>query len=379
MSTVTGSALIRSSLVPVGDEALLVIACAPDEAALSFDDQLASLEEAARRELAARGFETHDVMTQRYFLSDVASQASLVRAARASEAAKEGSAPALTLIGQPPATPGRLCEMQLMAVRGEGAPLRAALGVKMGGLSLARVRVGGARMVFISGAGAGGRPATAEEEAAAMYAQAERALALEGLSFQHVIRTWIYLQDIDRDYAALNRARREFYASRRIAPPPASTGIGGVPDGGRCGLDLVAVAWDTGRPLNIMHASTMNEAPTYGADFSRGARVELDGRTLLYVSGTASIDPQGRVAHVGDIAGQTRCMLDNVTDLLARQGTGPQAIVQAVTYLKEPRFLEPFTEALADKGYPAAIPHTLCVADVCRHSWLCEMEALAVI
>jgi enamine deaminase RidA (YjgF/YER057c/UK114 family) len=144
-------------------------------------------------------------------------------------------------------------------------------------------------------------------------------------------------------------------------------------------MDLMALVRDDGRSHTMMRARTMNEAPSYGADFSRGARLPLDGPTLLVISGTASIDRNGCVAHVGDIRGQARCMLDNVADLLAQQGTEPSSMVQAVTYIKRREDLEHLRAALLEKGFPPDIPHTICIADVCRPAWLCEMEGLAVI
>ena len=49
------------------------------------------------------------------------------------------------------------------------------------------------------------------------------------MEFRDVVRTWIYLREMDRDYGDLNRARREFFEARGIDPVPASTGIGGGP------------------------------------------------------------------------------------------------------------------------------------------------------
>ena len=46
----------------------------------------------------------------------------------------------------------------------------------------------------------------------------------------------------------------------------------------------------------------MNEAYDYGSAFSRGMRIDLNGLTILLISGTASIDDEGRTVHVGDFA-----------------------------------------------------------------------------
>ena len=46
-----------------------------------------------------------------------------------------------------------------------------------------------------------------------------------GATWQDVVRTWYYLRDIDRDYAAFNEERTAFYKEVGLDPLPASTGI----------------------------------------------------------------------------------------------------------------------------------------------------------
>ena len=115
------------------------------------------------------------------------------------------------------------------------------------------------------------------------------------------------------------------------------------------------------------------------AQYSRGVRVDLPDHTVLYLSGTASIDTDGRVVAPGDIEGQVDRMLHNVEELLRVQGAGYGNVVSAVTYLKRAEFREPFERVAARRGFPALVPNTLCVADVCRPEWLCELEAIAII
>ena len=44
----------------------------------------------------------------------------------------------------------------------------------------------------------------------------------------------------------------------------------------------------------ITNHKTLNEAYDYGSAFSRGMRIDLNGLTILLISGTASIDEAGR-------------------------------------------------------------------------------------
>lgn len=50
-------------------------------------------------------------------------------------------------------------------------------------------------------------------------------LAAEGATWHDIVRTTCYLRDIERDYAAFNEERTEFYREQELDPLPASTGI----------------------------------------------------------------------------------------------------------------------------------------------------------
>src|SRR5258708_38423851 len=59
----------------------------------------------------------------------------------------------------------------------------------------------------------------------------------------------------------------------------------------------------------------LNEAYAYAkpSSFSRGMRIDLNGLTILLISGTASIDEHGKSVHIGDFRAQMRRTLDNIT------------------------------------------------------------------
>jgi enamine deaminase RidA (YjgF/YER057c/UK114 family) len=50
-------------------------------------------------------------------------------------------------------------------------------------------------------------------------------LEAEGASWKDVVRTTCYLRDIERDYAAFNEIRTQFFREQGLNPLPASTGI----------------------------------------------------------------------------------------------------------------------------------------------------------
>lgn len=366
----------------------LYLCSRPPDLRGDFEAQASGMYESLLRELPRHGVRLRDIITEKVFLSDLNGQLPILRAVRRKYLEGPGREkdmlPAATFVQQPPAAPGQLCELQAFAlVAGEGPPATHRLLTGLPDEASGRVlEAGDLRHVFLANV-TGGRAGDGLDfprQAAAMFQAAEAILAGEGLGFRDVVRTWLYLNGIDRHYDALNLARREFFQARQVVPCPASTGIqGAVPPSDRaCGLDLRALAGKGRIRVRPIHASTMNEAPSYGSDFSRGMQVTTDHREVIYVSGTASIDTEGRVVAVGDPGGQADRMLLNIQQLLAEQGAGFRHLVSAITYLKRAEDLPRMLEVCRRRGFPENIPNTFCVADVCRPEWLCEMEAIAV-
>ena len=200
------------------------------------------------------------------------------------------------------------------------------------------------------------------------------------MSFRDVVRTWIHLRDIDRDYDALNKARREFFRRCGIERRPASTGVQGIPFPDAHDFSMSLHAVKSPRPLDVTPMSTpsLNEAWSYGADFSRGLRIAEANKVTLYVSGTASIDEAGRTVHVGDFEAQVDRMLHNIASLLARQGATFENLVSGVTYLKNPSDAPVLRSMFRQRGFDG-FPCALVEAPLCRPELLCEAEAVAIL
>jgi enamine deaminase RidA (YjgF/YER057c/UK114 family) len=359
----------------------------PQDVKGGFETQARSMYDCLLEGLRDHDATPADLVAERLFLGDVGKQAPRLAGLRGAfyGGDRQASRPATTIVQQRPARPGQLCELQALALRpvAGGALTRHALEGVAGRGGGVVVEVGGLRHLFLSGVtgGTAGDVVDSQSEAAAMFRDAEGALRRAGLSFRDVVRTWIFVADVDRDYFALNRARRGFFNTRRIKPPPASTGIQGVPfpPDRACALDLRAIGGSGPLQVSPFGSPTMNEAPTYGADFSRGMRVETHDRTVLYVSGTASIDAEGGVFAPGDIDAQIERTLLNVEMLLSGQGAGWADVVSEVTYLKDAAYADAFHSAASRLGLPGGTPNTVCVADICRPEWLCEIEVTAIL
>jgi chorismate lyase/3-hydroxybenzoate synthase len=134
------------------------------------------------------------------------------------------------------------------------------------------------------------------------------------------------------------------------------------------------------RPIEVsaMNTPTLNEACVYGADFSRGLRVVDGNKIALYISGTASVDEEGRTAHAGNFAAQVDRMLLNVETLLSAQNAAFRNILSAITYLKSADDSPLLRRILEDRGL-GTMPNVVVHAAVCRPDLLCEMEAVAAL
>jgi len=347
--------------------------------------------------LEAEGGGRQSVVCETLFLRSLRADLEPVRAARHRVlAAGDGPPhrPAITEIEQPPLSDARL-EVAVQAVLPrlpKGPPpgvdsfeARPACGcaecARSHGL---RVRVGEEARLYAGGLYGPGEGVY--EQAIAAFGAAEDLLQQVGMAFRDVVRTWIHLRAMNRDYADLNRARRAFFEARGIDPAPASTGIGGGPAPEEHDLCLGLYAVRPAQSLRsarspvrtVMSAPTLNEATLYGSDFVRGVRMVETNKVALHVSGTASIDEAGGTAHPGDFEAQVDRMLVNIAALLEGQGARFGDVVSAVTYLKRPGDARRLREKLHEAGFEG-FPNVLVVAPICRPELLCEAEALAIL
>jgi enamine deaminase RidA (YjgF/YER057c/UK114 family) len=340
--------------------------------------------------LTAKHASFQDLACETLFLRDIRRDLPRILDVRARVLADLGqlaSAPPPAFIGQAPAAPHASFELSASVViprrrdAGSVRDVRAAPACACEGCarSSARlVRLGDQTSLQATHVyGTGG---DAFAEALSMFRRAERLLEQCDMGFCDVVRTWIYLRDIDRDYDALNRARREFFRTSGIARRPASTGVQGIPFPDAHDFSMAVYAVKSPRPLDVtpMSTPTLNEAWSYGADFSRGLRVADVNKVALHVSGTASIDEAGRTVHVGDFAAQVDRMLHNITTLLARQGATVEDLVSGVTYLKNPNDAPVLRSIFRDRGFDR-FPCPLVEAPLCRPELLCEAEAVAML
>ena len=339
--------------------------------------------------LQAEGGSYKSVVCETLFLRHLHKDIEAVRASRQKTLNAHGltrCSPAITEIEQAPLNEHAFLEVLVQAV----LPNESAAGFEPIHIKPAcactecarshglRVQVGDETRFYAGGIYGSGE--NAYEQALDMFEAAEKLLQQAGMEFGDVMRTWLYLPQMYRDYPELNRARRNFFEAREIDPIPASTGIGAglVPEQHQLCLGIYAVRASPATKRAVMTTPTLNEAPVYGADFSRGMRIVETNKIALHISGTASLDETGKSVHLNDFEGQVDRMLVNVAALLEGQGATFRDVVSAITYLKHPEDAERLREKFRKAGYEG-FSNVLVAAPVCRPELLCETEALAVL
>jgi enamine deaminase RidA (YjgF/YER057c/UK114 family) len=135
-----------------------------------------------------------------------------------------------------------------------------------------------------------------------------------------------------------------------------------------------------------VHApQVLNEAYNYQkpSSFSRGLRLEFGDYRILLISGTASVNEEGKPEYIGDFKAQTWRTYRNITTLLAAEGMTWHDVVRTTNYLRdiERDYVEfnkirtSFFRWLNLDPLPAS---TGIQARLCWETLLVEIEAYAV-
>jgi enamine deaminase RidA (YjgF/YER057c/UK114 family) len=166
--------------------------------------------------------------------------------------------------------------------------------------------------------------------------------------------------------------------------------LGISPQGARLHESVAGIDPVEGRPgivkRPISAPDVLNEAFDYSlpSSFSRGMRVEIPGATMLYLSGTASVDDGGRTVHTGDFAAQCLRTFRNLTRLLAAEEASWHDVIRTTCYLRDierdydefNRVRTMFMNGIGLEPLPAS---TAIQARICRTDLLVEIEAIAIL
>ena len=304
---------------------------------------------------------------KRFFVSDAANQANYLQALHA-----ERSDCALSIIEQPPLDGSKVA---LWVYIQRGVQTKALAN------GIYEVKHGGYRHLWM--AGACNQASNSEYQMRLLFNDYVMQLLENGCCLaDNCIRTWIFVQNVDVNYAGVVKARNEVFATQNLTDKThfiASTGIAGRHTNPKVLVQMDAYAVDgiCKEQVHYLYAPThLNPTYEYGVSFERGTYVDYGDRRQVFISGTASINNKGEIMYPGDIRQQTLRMWENVETLLKEAECTFEHVAHLLVYLRD---IADYTivREMFEERFPN-IPKVFLLAPVCRPGWLVEMECMAV-
>jgi len=195
-------------------------------------------------------------------------------------------------------------------------------------------------------------------------------------------RTWVFVHDVDTQYAEMVVTRRKCFKNQGLTKDThfiASTGIEGkyIHPGALVFMDAYSIQGIRPSQIQYLYAPThLNPTHQYGVTFERGTAIQYGDRRHIFISGTASINNCGEIAHPSNLIKQTDRMFENIRTLLAEAGADMSDTMHLIVYLRDTADYEVIASYMK-QHYPQ-IPHVIVWAPVCRTGWLVEAECMAI-
>ncbi|MFP4225052.1 MAG: Rid family hydrolase, partial [Phycisphaeraceae bacterium] len=298
--------------------------------------QLGWLERAWREALAALGLDERSALFRRVFATDPVNQAAELDASPLAGPQPADNPCAISRIGQPPLPPAKVA-LWACHLRDPAGPLDKQAADKE--LTLTRGSLTHHWMTRLARPDQG----DSHDQTAALLRDYDARLRQRGLSLpDHLVRTWLYVRDIDTHYAGMVEARKNLFAQWGLTADThyvASSGIEGVTE--NPAVKVAMDAWSIGglQPAQVEHLEALDHlSPThvYGVTFERATALTFADRKHILISGTASIDHTGEVVHPGDVGKQLDRTLENVAALLEQAHAGLDDVASFLVYLRDP-------------------------------------------
>lgn len=216
-----------------------------------------------------------------------------------------------------------------------------------------------------------------------------------------IVRQWNYIEDIlgfdgsDQRYQELNNVRSVVYGdSFKEKGYPAATGIGM----NRGGIIIEFIAVNSAslitspidNPRQLAAHSYSNKV-LVGDEcvlkstpkFERARYLELFGKKIIFISGTASIRGEETVG-IGDPAEQTEITINNITQLYSKEILEQISVEKlnpkyghARVYIKDKKDFSEIRRTF--KRHFGNLPVVYIVADICRNDLLVEIEGKVIL
>ncbi len=216
-----------------------------------------------------------------------------------------------------------------------------------------------------------------EDQVESTFRIMEEALAVCGMDFSNVARTWFYLEDINSWYDGFNRVRTEFFNKRGVFERmvPASTGIGVANHAGSAVVADVYAIKPKNPNVKVFAVPSPLQCPAidYKSSFSRAVEIDTLDQRLLMISGTASIASEGETIFLDDTAGQIQKTMEVVDAILKSRDMDWSNTTRAIAYFTKVEDARLFDTYCAENGLPD-MPIAVAHGEICRPDLLFELE-----
>ncbi len=128
-----------------------------------------------------------------------------------------------------------------------------------------------------------------------------------------------------------------------------------------------------------MDSSTVDSKVVAGKAAPRGRFPHIRrAGDFLFVSGTSSRRPDDTIAGIGDVAAQTRAVIDNIRDILGSMGAGLADVVEVSSFLVDMRDFAAYNAAYAEYfDYDGPTRTTVAVRELPHPDLLIEIRCVA--
>lgn len=205
------------------------------------------------------------------------------------------------------------------------------------------------------------------------------ALILRANNFQlkDVYRFWNYMEDVINNYAEFNQARNSYFEKNKLDEYPAATGIDAhLADSAQISIGLEAVRSIAEIVRRRIKSQMQCEAVNYGPKFSRAMLLVCpkEKTKKLYVSGTSSVDKQGKSILLDDPKKNVAYVMSCVEHLLGQNRMSLKDVVMAFVYFKNKKIEQEFKKLYRANGW--TFPYNPFFVEICRDNFLFEIECI---
>jgi enamine deaminase RidA (YjgF/YER057c/UK114 family) len=195
------------------------------------------------------------------------------------------------------------------------------------------------------------------------------------MDYTSIYRTWFFVDNILSWYGDFNWTRTLYYESKGIYPGeyPASTGIGVSNNFNTPLYTYVNAVKNFQGTIRPVQSGEQCKATDYGSSFSRGIVLIHEQYKRLFLSGTASIDTEGKSIFKDDVKAQTHQTLKVINALMEAEEMNWEDAVSGIIYIKDFKDYATVMDALQEE-ISLNFPYAVCGSDICRDELLFEME-----